>query len=620
MCIGLIMHLFLRRPKKRIALWLLFLSLLTPISAQASDTALDTKLFAKTPILHEGRIKPIGSFARAHKKVISGNEKGAIPWIIEILFNPNQATQRQTIKVRHPDIVNMLGLARRQSKLYSYKELQRAMIKKEEILRPIIDAPEGNFSRAQQELIFLHSNIITIRDLTQSLLLFMPITLELDESTPKSLQTLQKQPLTYFSTYPFRDTLIREVRKIATKKGVDPQGFTKNEQTLSFLSLIMNDFEAGARNNTSFTILPGKGAWYAPWQNITHDTAQTWQNLTLAYHRGDANAWNTAMQEIYDHNISAKTIRKNAVTAEYYYTLYNPFTIGFSLCCIAFALLCAHIYKPAIFLKTSAVYALCSATILQITGIASRIYILERPPVSTLYETVLFVIGIVLLYGLLNYKNGRKIFWLWMCAGLGCLLHILGFTQDQEGDSFIMLSAVLNTNFWLTTHVLCITAGYAFCAMTSGMAHFSLGKMIWKRTDRPDQSLFKHTQTLALIALFFTTIGTVLGGIWADQSWGRFWGWDPKENGALLIVLWLIWVVHGRISGQMNLTGVLYGLSYLSVILALSWFGVNALSVGLHSYGFTDGMLWSLGGFIFAETTFITIAIFALKKARQKYA
>ncbi len=140
--------------------------------------------------------------------------------------------------------------------------------------------------------------------------------------------------------------------------------------------------------------------------------------------------------------------------------------------------------------------------------------------------------------------------------------------------------------------------------------------MAIKKQKTPEQTLFKNIHSAALLALFFAGIGTVLGGIWADQSWGRFWGWDPKENGALLIVLWLIWVLHGRISGQLKHQGTLYGLCFLSVILALSWFGVNLLGVGLHAYGFTDSATWSLGLFTIVEIAFILV-IAAIRKSQQ---
>ena len=110
---------------------------------------------------------------------------------------------------------------------------------------------------------------------------------------------------------------------------------------------------------------------------------------------------------------------------------------------------------------------------------------------------------------------------------------------------------------------------------------------------------------LAICALLFTSVGTLLGGIWADQSWGRFWGWDPKENGALLIVLWLIWVLHGRLSGHFKLRGFATALALTNIMVALTWFGVNLLGVGLHSYGFISGIAYGLGGFIIAQITVV---------------
>ena len=95
---------------------------------------------------------------------------------------------------------------------------------------------------------------------------------------------------------------------------------------------------------------------------------------------------------------------------------------------------------------------------------------------------------------------------------------------------------------------------------------------------------------VTLIALFFTLFGTILGGIWADQSWGRFWGWDPKENGALLIVLWQLMMVHMRLSGLAKPDKFALGMVLNNIIVILAWFGVNLLSVGLHSYGFVSGI------------------------------
>jgi ABC-type transport system involved in cytochrome c biogenesis permease subunit len=164
-----------------------------------------------------------------------------------------------------------------------------------------------------------------------------------------------------------------------------------------------------------------------------------------------------------------------------------------------------------------------------------------------------------------------------------------------EGDSLETLVAVLNTSFWLGTHVLCITAGYGLCLLTAGAAH------LWLFRRGGDGALFRLMHRLSLAALLLTATGTALGGIWADQSWGRFWGWDPKENGALLIVLWLAWLQHGRVGALMSETAYASGMAALAVVVALSWFGVNLLGVGLHSYGFTSGIASGLAAFCAAE-------------------
>jgi len=134
------------------------------------------------------------------------------------------------------------------------------------------------------------------------------------------------------------------------------------------------------------------------------------------------------------------------------------------------------------------------------------------------------------------------------------------------------------------------------------MAHFYMVLRLNETKSAPKISaLYKSIYKVSIVALLLTAVGTVLGGIWADQSWGRFWGWDPKENGALLIVLWLIWIQHGRLGGNLRDLPFMAGIAFLNVIVALAWFGVNLLNVGLHSYGFTSGIAWGLGLFCGAE-------------------
>ena len=106
-------------------------------------------------------------------------------------------------------------------------------------------------------------------------------------------------------------------------------------------------------------------------------------------------------------------------------------------------------------------------------------------------------------------------------------------------------------------------------------------------------------------AIFFSFVGTVLGGLWADDSWGRFWGWDPKENGALIIVLWNALVLHARWGGMVKDRGLAVLAIGGNIVTSWSWFGVNELGVGLHSYGFTEGVLLALGIFIATQLAVI---------------
>ena len=177
-------------------------------------------------------------------------------------------------------------------------------------------------------------------------------------------------------------------------------------------------------------------------------------------------------------------------------------------------------------------------------------------------------------------------------------LFLLASALAETNAAMPLLTAVLNTQFWLTVHVLCITTGYAACLLTSLAAH---GALLTGHISLARVRMF------AVWAVFFTLTGTLLGGVWADQSWGRFWGWDPKENGALLLVLWLAWCLHLPYSLKVSKAMQFTLLASTSIIVAISWFGVNMLGVGLHSYGFTSGVALGLITFVALQLSLIHI-------------
>ena len=282
----------------------------------------------------------------------------------------------------------------------------------------------------------------------------------------------------------------------------------------------------------------------------------------------------------------------------------NLFYISLGLYLLSFIfLLISWMIKP-ILLNRVAYLLLIFGTVIHGYGIFLRMQIMERPPVTTLYESVIFVSLIIMaLAVLLEYfrKDGLGTF---VGSVSGSVLHYVGFSYAADGDTLGMLVAVLNSNFWLATHVTTITIGYGASLMAGCVGHLYLIQEIRGVNSASLKSIFSNLFGITLLALFFTLFGTILGGIWADQSWGRFWGWDPKENGALLIVLWQLMMIHMRLSGLAKPKEFALGMALNNIIVALAWFGVNLLQVGLHSYGFDDGVARNLFMFIGFEIIF----------------
>lgn len=248
------------------------------------------------------------------------------------------------------------------------------------------------------------------------------------------------------------------------------------------------------------------------------------------------------------------------------------------------------------------------ATALAVTGVVIRCIIMQRPPITTLYETILFIGSSVALFGLVAEWITKRGLGLLVAAvgGTACMFLAIQFEASEATDTLQQLQAVLITNFWLSTHVPMINLGYAACMVAAliSQAYFIyrltgwvspritlLKRLLPKNGANDDMPRFMTRVSYGFIAagLFLALVGTVLGGIWANYSWGRFWGWDPKENGALMIVLMCLVILHARLGGYIREVGLHCCNLILGCIVVFSWFGVNQLGVGLHAYGFTDG-------------------------------
>jgi ABC-type transport system involved in cytochrome c biogenesis permease subunit len=231
-------------------------------------------------------------------------------------------------------------------------------------------------------------------------------------------------------------------------------------------------------------------------------------------------------------------------------------------------------------------------------ALCMRMYISGRPPVTNLYSSAIFIGWATVLGGLIMEGFTWRGFGNVVAAATGFAALRIADGLASDGDTIAVMEAVLDTQFWLATHVVCITLGYATTFLAGFLAILYLLRGMLTKVSQDDlQELSRLTYGTICFATFFSFFGTVLGGLWADDSWGRFWGWDPKENGALIIVLWNAVILHARWGGMIRARGIAI-LSILgNIVVSWSWFGVNELGVGLHSYGFTEGRLFWLGMF-----------------------
>lgn len=233
------------------------------------------------------------------------------------------------------------------------------------------------------------------------------------------------------------------------------------------------------------------------------------------------------------------------------------------------------------------------AMLLVVAGVTHRSLIMGRPPIGTLFDTMPFIVGTAMLVLLGVERLSKR----GILLGLSIVLGLLGlflarrYELGDGKDQLDPLRAVLDSNFWLATHVITITIGYMGGLVAAGVSHvYIIGRMFGIFEDaKTPRYLTRTAYGLIAFTLVFSLIGTVLGGIWAADSWGRFWGWDPKENGALLIVIWCLVILHARAGGHIKQLGLHICTVFGAVIVAFSWWHVNFLEMGLHSYGFTDG-------------------------------
>ena len=299
-----------------------------------------------------------------------------------------------------------------------------------------------------------------------------------------------------------------------------------------------------------------------------------------------------------------------------------PFMVAMALYVVTFVLAALSWLRNAGPLARSALWILTLALVVHTVGLISRIYIQGRPPVTNLYSSAIFVGWGGVVLGLILerlYRNGVGSV---TASGLGFLTLLVAHNLAMDGDTMTMMQAVLDTNFWLATHVVVITLGYGAMFLAGFLSIVYILRGVFTRGLDQDTaaSLSRMIYGIIAFATLFSFVGTILGGIWADQSWGRFWGWDPKENGALLIVLWNALVLHARWGGLVRHRGIAVLGVAGNIVTSWSWFGTNMLGVGLHAYGFIDSALFWMFVFVGSQLAIIGIGLIPLDRWRSSQA
>lgn len=310
------------------------------------------------------------------------------------------------------------------------------------------------------------------------------------------------------------------------------------------------------------------------------------------------------------------------ISVEVFYNRLDPFQWSWILYLIAAIFLGVAWYTGGKRTNQAAWVFVVVGFLMHILGFALRVYIAGRPPVSNMYETVIWVSFGGMLFAMIIEAVYRQKFVLF-CGAIGsvfCLV-LASMAPGILDASIQPLEPVLVSNFWLLVHVMTITISYSAFLLAFVLGDIGLGMAIInegkfrKQISNISNAIYRSMQ----IGVVLLAAGTILGGIWADYSWGRFWGWDPKETWALIALLGYLAVLHGRLSGWLRDFGVCASAVVAFSLVIMAWYGVNfVLGAGLHSYGFGGGGVQYVSGFVGIHVVYVIYAIVARQKNKGK--
>ena len=536
-----------------------FLSGLTP---PKSEAGFDLDGFSRLPIKFGGRKKPIDTFARNLLTVVSGRSVlrtdagrvSATAWLLEALSGVPEAEKTPVFRIDHPDLISNLGLKQRKGFRYTYREVWPRRDRLDRLVDNALEKPA-------------------------------------DE----------------------RDAFDRQVLKTANR--------------IYLYQHVLDAFGSLSFQAQSLPLVIPPQTENASWEalaNASGPLAAAWRTMLSSRQANDSEGFNTALHTVQKLLKQQHPAALKRLNFELFYNRLSCFlkSAELYLLCFLLALWGWASGRQTLF-RVARAMMLCTF-FFHTFGLIARMFLSGYPPVTNLYSSAIFIGWAAVLSGLLLEFTFR----LRSLQGMGliagsiagfCTLLVAHFLSG-DGDTLEQMRAVLDTRFWLATHVITISLGYMAAFLAGTLAAFRLLlDRFSRRLDSDSRTALDRTiYGVACFTLFFSFLGTVLGGLWADDSWGRFWGWDPKENGALLIVLWFAVMLHARAGRMIGPRGFAAMALLGNGITAWSWFGVNQLGVGLHSYGFTDSAAWGLTLFICAQLVLLGLSMLPKKKGQKE--
>ncbi len=580
------------------------------------------------PIHENGRIKPLDTFLKNQLLILYGkrtlkssalvdnlnNKKlNADDWFFDLILNPEESSKYKVFNISNPELVSSLGLDWSPTHRYNINEVLTGLKIQLDYISAIQQKTEEELTQFDRKLLQLYNNAIKFQQLTYSLSCLTPTIVIQDSLNAKRLNIKKGDKLSYFQLMKKANELGPIVNNLVNK---DKSKWTESDYELQYILTVLNEIDQDKFAN-NLKIIPPEDSnqntnWFSPWELMDGreigDNQKKLLNQLESYLKFrilndydnqiySLNSYKNILLDNFNH-----LIKINHLQLETWLNEFNIFYKSVAFYLLSFLLLLiSRMIKPKV-IQNLAFLSMISGLFFHFLGIVFRMIIMQRPPVSTLYESIIFVGIISVIFSLIleiNRKDGIGIF---IGSVIGTILHFVGFGYANDGDTLEVLVAVLNSNFWLSTHVTTITIGYGASLFAGLIGHVYLLQIIRNSSDtKLIKNIYSNLFGATLFALFFTLFGTILGGIWADQSWGRFWGWDPKENGALLIVMWQTMMLHLRLTGLVKPLGFALGMILNNIVVILAWFGVNLLSIGLHSYGFAEGIAINITIFIILE-------------------